>query len=101
MLILIYVQLQHYWIFFSIRGSAMSLLFCHQDDTPLTKYQFWSVTTMALRVLGWSGVRSGMHFFRIGAASTATAMGYSMDRIKQLGQWQLAVYKSHVHPVTL
>ncbi|XP_015262016.1 PREDICTED: uncharacterized protein LOC107106395, partial [Gekko japonicus] len=71
---------------FQIGGEGAGYKFGrHEDGSPLTKHQFWTVTTRALAKLGLSGVRFGTHSFRIGAASTAAALGYSPPDIQRLG----------------
>lgn len=54
-----------------VHGDRPRYLFVHQDCSPLTKFQFWSVTRRALDNLGLRGWQFG-NSFRIGAAS----MGY-------------------------
>lgn len=63
--------------FLEVRATEGGVLFCHIDDYPQTRYQFWVVIVKALREIGLEGVKFGTHSFRIGAASTAAAMGYS------------------------
>lgn len=67
------------------RGWGARLLFQHVDGTPMTKHQFWTVTTRALTKLELSGVKFGTHSFQIGTASTASTMGYVTMAIKKLG----------------
>lgn len=74
-------------------------MFCHVDGSPLTRYQFWADTAKALRELGLDGVKFGTHSFRIGAVSTAAAMGYSVLRIQEIERWRSGVYRQYVCPV--
>ncbi|XP_078242407.1 integrase/recombinase xerD homolog isoform X1 [Pogona vitticeps] len=85
--------------FLEIRGQLPGYLFSHSDGSPLTKYQFWKVTDMALERVGVTGMKFGTHSFRIGAASTAAALGYSTDQIKQLGRWASSSYRRYIRPL--
>lgn len=71
--------------FLTVRKVGGGILFCHVDGPPLTRYQFWVVTSKALRELGLNGVKFFTHSFRIGVASAAAAMGYSAPRIQEVG----------------
>ncbi|XP_054852797.1 uncharacterized protein LOC129341561 isoform X1 [Eublepharis macularius] len=81
------------------RGDGEGLLFRHCDESPLTRYQFWSVTGRALAKLGLEGFKFGTHSFRIGAASTAAAMGYTDAAIRRVGRWRSAAYRGYVRPL--
>ncbi|XP_060100330.1 integrase/recombinase xerD homolog [Heteronotia binoei] len=85
--------------YISVRGDDPGPFFRHEDGSPLTKFQFWSVTSQALVKLGLSGFRFGTHSFRIGAASTAAAMGYPGPAIQHVGRWRSSAYKSYVRPM--
>lgn len=63
-------------------------LFCHIDGSSLTRYQFSAVLKKALGVIGGDYSRYQSHSFRIGAATTAAAMGLSVDEIKRAGRWR-------------
>lgn len=62
--------------FISVRRNAPGFFFCHETGAPLTKHQFWAVSSRALSNMGLQGARFCTHSFRIGAASTAAAMGF-------------------------
>lgn len=80
----------------SVCGPTPGLLFRHMDGTPLTRHQFWAVTSKALSFLGLAHFRFGTHSFRIGAASTAASLGYPASMIQKMGCWQSKVYQSYV-----
>ncbi|XP_054850615.1 uncharacterized protein LOC129340074 [Eublepharis macularius] len=84
-----------------VRGEDEGVLFRHNDRSPLTRYQFWAVTDRALRQLGLVGVKFGTHSFRIGAASTAAAMGYADRTIQKVGRWKSSAYRSYIRPLPL
>uniref|UniRef100_A0ABM5GDC1 Integrase/recombinase xerD homolog n=1 Tax=Pogona vitticeps TaxID=103695 RepID=A0ABM5GDC1_9SAUR len=85
--------------FISFRGTGQGYFFQHADKSPLTKYQFWRLTDMALERLGVKHMRFGTHSFRIGAASTAAALGYSVEQIKQIGHWSSKCYHKYVRQI--
>ncbi|XP_060624523.2 uncharacterized protein [Anolis sagrei] len=87
--------------FATLRGSEGTYLFCHQDGTPLTKYQFWSVTSRALDTLGMGHLKFGTHSFRIGAASAAAAMGYDKEAVKAVGRWRSNAFKGYIRPCSI
>ena len=60
-------------------GKEQGYFFIHRDGSPLTKYQFWRMTDLALDKVGIQGLKFGTHSFRVGAASTAAALGYEPD----------------------
>lgn len=72
--------------YLALRGQGDGCLFIHEDGTPLTKFQFWSVTRRALDGLGLSGCQFGSHSFRIGAATTAATMGYTRSDVQWIGR---------------
>ena len=85
--------------FMSFRGAGDGYFFQHADKSPLTKYQFWRLTDMALERLGVKNMRFGTHSFRIGAASTAAVLGYSIEQIKQIGRWSSDCYHKYVRQI--
>lgn len=60
----------------TVRRADPGYFFQHADRVPLTRYQFWEVTSKALESMGLKGVRFGTHSFRVRAASTLAQMGY-------------------------
>ena len=64
-------------------------LFCHERGDPLTRYQFTAVLRAALSFCGVAFDRYRSHSFRMGAASTAFAMGVPVADIKRSGHWRL------------
>ena len=46
------------------------------------------------------GMKFGTHSFRIGTVSTAEALSYSPEEIKQLGLWSLSNYKRYIKILT-
>ncbi|KAJ7324885.1 hypothetical protein JRQ81_017905 [Phrynocephalus forsythii] len=68
--------------YLACRGPVAGYLFQHTDGTPLTKFQFGTLAGKVLQQLGVGSLRFGTHSFRIGAASTAAALGYPRGDIR-------------------
>ena len=83
-------------MYLEVRGSGTGYFFQHTDGSPLTRFQFWKLTDLALNKVGVTGLKFGTHSFRIGAASTAAALGYSSDEIKRLGRWSSDCFRRYV-----
>ena len=82
--------------YLNVRPKSLTpILFCHQDSSPLTRYQFSSVLKKALSHLAIQG-RFTSHSFRIGAASTAARNGVPHDQIMQWGRWSSHAYMSYI-----
>ena len=87
-------------VYMEQRGLEEGYFLMHADTSPLTKYQFWRMTDLALQKVGVQGLRFGTHSFRIGAASTAAALGYSPEEIKRLGRWSSNSYRNYVRSLS-
>lgn len=83
-------------VYMEKRGQDEGYFLRHVDKSPLTKYQFWRMTDGALQKVGVQGLRFGTHSFWIGAASTAAALGYSPEEIRNIGRWSSASYKKYI-----
>ena len=79
-----------------IRGAGQEYFFIHKDSSPLMKYQFWRLTDLALNKVGLQGLKFGTQSFRIGAASTAAALGYHIEDIKWIGWWSSHNYLRYI-----
>lgn len=82
--------------YLALHGATGGCLFLHKDLSLLTRYQFWWVTWKALDGLGLSGCQFGTHSFRIGAASTAAAMGYQHEDLQRICRWRSSCYKRYI-----
>lgn len=76
----------------TVQGS----LFCHQDGTPITMFQFRALFYRALELLGLDRTRYGLHSFRIGAASMAAVIGLPARDIQRIGRWRSCAFKYYV-----
>lgn len=70
--------------YLGIRGDRGGPLFIHANGTPLTKHQFCTVSSRALKAIGL--LRRGFctHFFGIGAASKVAGMEYQAQDIQMI-----------------
>ena len=59
----------------AIRGKSPGSLFISKNNTPLTRAQFKTLVSMTLRTAGLNDSEYNTHSFRIGAATTTTAVG--------------------------
>lgn len=71
-------------------------IFCHASGARATAAQLLAVLRMALKRLGLNPVGFGTHSFRIGAATEAAGLGWSWDRIQQIGRWRSRCYERYV-----
>ena len=84
------------------RGQTPSPLFIQQNGWPLTRSTLTTWLREAIARLGLEGNYSG-HSFRIGAATTASAVGIPDHLMKTLGRWLSDAYHSYIQtpPVVL
>jgi hypothetical protein len=85
--------------FIAIRPEYPGPFFCHFDSSPLTRYQFNSVLRKAVFFAGLGGQQIRGHSFRIGAASSAAALGVSHDNIRAMGRWRSNAFLSYIRPI--
>lgn len=83
-------------LFLDFRPDITGQFLCHVNGTPLTRYQFTSVLKKAIGFSNPLLSQYKAHSFRIGAATTAAKMGYSVDTIKTAGRWKSDAYKSYI-----
>ena len=79
-----------------LRGNQPGPLFQYSYHVPVTRSEFNEELRKALVFcrINPSGFKS--HSFRIGAATTAAAMGFSDNRIRQLGRWKSDAFKLYI-----
>lgn len=87
---------RHIKRFLDVRSHFNGPLFCHFNGSCVSRYQFSSVLTKTLRVLGIDSVGYKNHSFRIGAASEWAANGKSEQEIMKMGRWKSGAYKSYI-----
>ena len=77
------------------RDSSEGPLFTVSDGHPLTRQQLSSTVQSTLHSAGYIGSYSG-HSFRIGAATTATALGVLDHLNKTPGRWSSDAYNVYI-----
>ena len=82
--------------YLSIRPSTPGPLFIFCDGTPLSRTQLISHLQDALSQVGANFTNFSGHSFRIGAASTAAAAGFSTSSIQKLGRWQSTAFTAYI-----
>ena len=82
--------------FLARRQQGQGPLFIHEDGSPLTKNQLVRQVRLALRHKGVEVSRYSGHSFRIGAATTAAAVGIPESTIKMLGRWESTAYLRYI-----
>ena len=78
------------------RGALPGPLFCQQNLTPITVYQFNTELSRCLQFCGLDTSRYKGHSFRIGAASLAADKGFSDAQIRTLGRWKSDAFKLYI-----
>ena len=84
--------------FMSIRNhsSPDAPLFSFMDDSPVLRHYFTTRLRDAVQFCGLDLGRYQAHSFRIGAATTAAAAGYTEVQIKNMGRWNSDAFKKYI-----
>ena len=82
--------------YMAIRPNTKGPLFIFQDGTPLSRQQLINHLRKALSQAGICPSGYSGHSFRIGAATTAAAIGMSDSTIKSLGRWKSTAVTSYI-----
>ena len=75
----------------ALRGQIPRALFCLEDGRPLKRRVFTASS-------GLIGTQFNGHSFRIGAATTASAVGLPDSTIKSLGHWSSDAFQGYIRP---
>ena len=86
--------------YLAIRGSAPGSLFILESGAHLTRAHFKSLLSATLKSAGLDDSQYNTHSFRIGAATSAKAVGISDVHIQLLGRWRSSACISRVHQDT-
>ena len=81
-----------------VRGAQPSPLFVTADNHYLTQPLFRSALHSRLKQIGLCVEQYNTHSFRIGAATTGDAAGFSETQIKTLGCWRSNAYQRYIRP---
>ncbi len=79
-----------------VRGRDPGPFFKLTSGAPLSREGFVRRVRQALGVAGVEPTKFAGHSFRIGAATTAAAVGIEDSLIKTLGRWESAAYQLYV-----
>ena len=88
--------IQAMFTYLSVKPKLSTHLFCHENGSPLTRYQFGAVISKSLINFGMSPVGYKTHSFRIGAATWLAQQGISYDKIKKLGRWSSNAFVHYI-----
>ena len=80
------------------RGNRPGALFQSGTGEPIHRQFFVNKVQQALASAGIPGHLFNGHSFRIGAATTASAVGIPETIIKHLGRWSSAAYQAYIRP---
>ena len=78
-----------------LRGSNNGPLFLFEDRKPLSKDRLNNRLQKELKVSGFEG-HFTLHSFRVGAATTAAALGFPDHLIQAMGRWSSDAYKIYI-----
>ena len=78
------------------RPHLQGPLFIHENGSPLTRYHLVKQIRQALSQKGIGVSKYSGHSFRIGAATTAAAVGIPEATIKMLGRWESTAYLRYI-----
>ncbi|XP_053150380.1 uncharacterized protein LOC128344384 [Hemicordylus capensis] len=71
-------------------------LFVHEGGASLTQYQFLSVLQRALATAGVATLGLTLHSFHIGAATTASHLGFREEEVQRIGRWRSKAIRRYV-----
>ena len=87
--------------FLAVRGSVSGPLFCWPDGSPITRSYFVERLNAALTFCNLDTKLYKAHSFRIGAASWASAKGFSDSQIRLLGRWKSSAFLRYIRTPSL
>lgn len=85
-----------YQQFISRRPGIGGYLLCHEDRSPLTRYQFCAVLKMAISQIGLNSAHYNSHSFRVGSATTAYGNSVTEDNLKAYGRWSSEAFRTYI-----
>ena len=86
--------------YLAIRGKAPGSLFISESGTSLTRAHFKTLLSATLKKAGLDDSKYNTHSFRIGAATSAKAVGISDVHIQLLGRWKSSAYQGYIRTPT-
>ena len=91
------VQAMHNYSDMLITKQPHHLVFSAGTISPLSRPQLTAILRQLLSQAGLCPSQYASHSFRIGAATTAAAVGLTPSLIKTLGRWNSNAYMAYVH----
>ena len=82
--------------YLAIRGRDPGPFYRFQSGAPLSRELLVKHVREALKAKGFDESKYAGHSFRIGAATTAAAVGLEDSLIKTLGRWESSAYLTYV-----
>lgn len=82
--------------YMAVRGMKPGPFFKFKDGKPLSRESLVKRIREALAASGFDATQYSGHSFRIGAATTAAAVGIEDSLIKTLGRWESSAYLLYV-----
>ena len=82
--------------YLAVRPASPGPLFIFHDGSPLSRPRLVQSLRQALRAAGVDDSHFSGHSFRIGAATTASAIGLSDSLIQTLGRWKSSAFRLYV-----
>ena len=82
--------------YLSMIPNGPTPLFCHFDLSPLTRYQVNRTLVSSLKFNHILSDEYKYHSFRIGAATSAAAIGFSDEKIMQICRWKSRAFTLYV-----
>ena len=87
--------------FLAVRGSVSGPLFCWPNGSPITRSYFVERLKAAVTFCNLDTKLYKSHNIRIGAASWASAEGFSDSQIRLLGRWKSSAFLRYVRTPSL
>lgn len=82
--------------YLQLRGSRPGLLFANSDGSPCVINQYRSVLARVVHAAGLSGRGITPHSFRVGAATSAAAVGIPEETIQRMGRWTSRAFMRYI-----
>ena len=91
-----FCPVSHFQNFTALRGSTPGPLMVWQDGSPLSRSSFSKQLQATLSHANIHTPNIKAHSFRIGAATTACALGFSDQDIQKMGRWKSDAFKRYI-----
>ena len=86
--------------YLAIWKTAPGPLFISENGVPLTRAHFKTLLSATLKKAGLDDSKYNTHSFRIGAATSAKAVGISDMHIQLLGRWKSSAFQGYIKTPT-